>query len=409
MKKLTLVFLFYFSLLLAEQTIQRDFVPLRKGPGSYYPVETHLKQGTAYRILTPAENWIEIQADSLSGYVASPLLQKQEEKTLSRSDMVFQRTDIKVAAMGITAGIKGFAGKYSRQFAGDETFLDVYSSFKFDAEAYEKFRKETYRKINLRRVRRKIKPIPVAKNRNFTFSEQALGLGIASKIASIGLYRNPAMEDYINFVGMLLVEASDTYFQNYTFFILNDDSINAYSCPGGIVFITLGMLKAITNEAELAFVLAHEIAHVTFKHGMIEAEHRKEHLLADDLFAEMDEELEKLGKYQENETVKELEQLTVGIYETVYQGRLAEYEDEADEYAIHLMQRAAYPAEAAQAFLTRLSNYSNTSNNEHYTPAQIKSRVKNVHSYIYQNAIRSRDLIRNHRFEELVNQIRFQE
>jgi Zn-dependent protease with chaperone function len=401
MKKIIILILLSFSALGFAEVIDRDFVPLRQGAGSYYPVVIQLPKGTEYKIISPDENWVEIEAEETSGFVAAPLLLPLQKQELSRSSMIFQRRDVKVAAMGITAGIKGFAGKYSEQFGGDKNFLQAYAEFTFPTKSYEIFRKETYRNVNIKKVRRKIKSVKISQNRTFTFSEEALGLGIASKIATIGLYRNQEWEEYINFVGMLLVEASDDYFQKYTFFILADDSINAYSCPGGIVFITLGMLKAISNEAELAFVLAHEIAHVTLKHGMLEAERRKEHLLADDLFAELDEELQELGRYEENETEKEMEQLTVGIYETVYKGRLEKYENEADEYAIHLLQRAAYPQEAVGSLLTRLTNYQKTSNNEHYTPSQIKSRLQNIQKYVRNEPSKKRDIIRNTRYENL--------
>jgi uncharacterized protein YraI len=402
MKKILFASLICLVVFCSAELIQRDFVPLRQGAGSYYPVLLQLPKGTEYKIMSQDEYWVKIEVDSKTGYVAAALLQKDTVQEVSRSNMVFQRTDIKIASMGLTAGIKGFAGRYSEQFGGDKNFLVEHEKFSFDAKQYETFRRETYKNINLKRIQRKIKPSHIERNRTFTFSEQALGLGIASKIASIGLYRNPEMEEYLNFVGMLLVEASNDYYQNFTFYILNDDSINAFSCPGGIVFITRGMLKAISNEGELAFVLAHEIAHVLMKHGMIEAERRKEHLLADDLFAELDEELLESGKYRENETEKELEQLTVGIYETVYQGRLAVYENEADEYAVYLLQNAAYSAESAYSFLARLVNYNKTSNNEHYTPNQIKSRLENVRKAMNRNSVRNREIIRNNRYETII-------
>ena len=50
--------------------------------------------------------------------------------------------------------------------------------------------------------------------------------------------------------------------------ITGPDEINAFACPGGIIFITRGMLNLVQNEDELAAVLAHEIGHVTQKHGL---------------------------------------------------------------------------------------------------------------------------------------------
>jgi predicted Zn-dependent protease len=63
-----------------------------------------------------------------------------------------------------------------------------------------------------------------------------------------------------------VAEVSDRPTLNYHFAILNSQEQNAFAAPGGYIFITVGLLKTLKNEAELAGVLAHEIAHVTQKH-----------------------------------------------------------------------------------------------------------------------------------------------
>ncbi len=73
-------------------------------------------------------------------------------------------------------------------------------------------------------------------------------------------------------VGRRLVERSDAsrseYVDNYNFYLLNDpQTINACALPGGQVFITLGLLQKMTNEAQLAGVLGHEIGHVVGRHS----------------------------------------------------------------------------------------------------------------------------------------------
>ena len=63
-----------------------------------------------------------------------------------------------------------------------------------------------------------------------------------------------------------MAEVSDRPTLNYHFAILNSQEQNAFAAPGGYIFITVGLLKTLKNEAELAGVLAHEIAHVTKQH-----------------------------------------------------------------------------------------------------------------------------------------------
>lgn len=98
-------------------------------------------------------------------------------------------------------------------------------------------------------------------------------LGRAVAAAILGKYRvysNERSALYVNQVGQTVALASDRPFTygGYHFVILDTDEVNALSCPGGIIFITRGMLKKAQNEEELAAVLAHEVGHVNHKDGV---------------------------------------------------------------------------------------------------------------------------------------------
>lgn len=74
---------------------------------------------------------------------------------------------------------------------------------------------------------------------------------------------------YINVVGRNLGAQSQRPTLRWTFGVLRTtESFNAVSSPGGYVFVTLGLLRGVENEAQLAGVLAHEIAHITSKHAL---------------------------------------------------------------------------------------------------------------------------------------------
>jgi len=79
-------------------------------------------------------------------------------------------------------------------------------------------------------------------------------------------YKNEGLKRYVNLVGKSLAMNSSRDEIEFHFSVLNADFINAYSAPGGYVFITKGAIKAMRDEAELAAVLAHEVAHITRKH-----------------------------------------------------------------------------------------------------------------------------------------------
>lgn len=101
--------------------------------------------------------------------------------------------------------------------------------------------------------------------------EYYIGRGVAARILSqYKLYHHSETIRYVNHVGKTLVlnSARPCTYGGYHFAVLDTDEINAFACPGGVVFITRGMLNHCENEAELAAVLGHEIGHVTQKHGL---------------------------------------------------------------------------------------------------------------------------------------------
>ena len=100
--------------------------------------------------------------------------------------------------------------------------------------------------------------------------EKALGGAIATQVFSRfgGSYNNKSLLQYVNLVGNSVAMFSDRSNIPYHFAILNNPEPNAFAAPGGYVFITTGLLRKVKNEAELAGVLGHEIAHISQKHTL---------------------------------------------------------------------------------------------------------------------------------------------
>ena len=100
--------------------------------------------------------------------------------------------------------------------------------------------------------------------------EIVLGGGIASNILGAApLWQDKKSQRYVQQVGQWLALQTERADLPWHFAILDDNEFNAFSTPGGYVFITRGMLLAMRSEAELAGVLAHEIAHVVRKHQLL--------------------------------------------------------------------------------------------------------------------------------------------
>ena len=79
-------------------------------------------------------------------------------------------------------------------------------------------------------------------------------------------YDNQTIQNYVNTVGQRLVPNSQRSTLPYTFQVIESDQINAFATMGGFVYITTGLLKTASNEAEVAGVLGHEIGHIEGKH-----------------------------------------------------------------------------------------------------------------------------------------------
>lgn len=98
--------------------------------------------------------------------------------------------------------------------------------------------------------------------------EQAVGDSYMRQLRSVAPIMNDAeVNDYIQHLGFRLVENNPRAFdRKFSFFIINQNSINAFALPGGYIGIHTGLFNKTDNESELASVIGHEIAHVTQRH-----------------------------------------------------------------------------------------------------------------------------------------------
>jgi len=78
---------------------------------------------------------------------------------------------------------------------------------------------------------------------------------------------DPEVETYFSGLGQQIAAQSDGFDGNFTFFLINHPAINAFAAPGGFVGAHTGLILASRSESEVAAVLAHEISHVTQRHG----------------------------------------------------------------------------------------------------------------------------------------------
>jgi predicted Zn-dependent protease len=96
--------------------------------------------------------------------------------------------------------------------------------------------------------------------------EIALGKQLAEEVQrQARVVRDPLISEYVNRIGQNVARNSDAKVP-FTFYVLRDDSLNAFALPGGFVFVNSGLIEIADDETELAGALAHEIAHVAARH-----------------------------------------------------------------------------------------------------------------------------------------------
>jgi predicted Zn-dependent protease len=101
--------------------------------------------------------------------------------------------------------------------------------------------------------------------------EMAIGKQLAADVERQSkIITDPVIAEYVNRVGQNLVRNSDAKVP-FTIKVIDGEEVNAFALPGGYFFVYAGLLLKADNEAELAGVMAHEIAHVAARHGTRQA------------------------------------------------------------------------------------------------------------------------------------------
>ncbi len=185
--------------------------------------------------------------------------------------------------------------------------------------------------------------------------EYYIGRAVAAGIlSSYPLLREGSLTEYVNHVGQTVALHSDKPFtyKGYHFAILDSREINAFACPGGIIFITKGMLNAVKNEDELAAVLAHEVAHISHRDGISSIKKARWTEAATVIGS-------KAAKEYGSQDLANLVNLFEGSIDDIVKtlvvngyGKSQEYD--ADKAALAYLSKAGYNPAALKDFLNRL-------------------------------------------------------
>lgn len=114
---------------------------------------------------------------------------------------------------------------------------------------------------------------PVTGKREITLISEAQEIAMGRQADAevrreMGLYDNPELQRYVADIGYSLAQLSHRPNLPWQFAVVDHPAVNAFALPGGFIYITRGILPYLADEAELAGVLGHEIAHVTARHSV---------------------------------------------------------------------------------------------------------------------------------------------
>jgi beta-barrel assembly-enhancing protease len=156
------------------------------------------------------------------------------------------------------------------------------------------------------------------------------------------VYQNARATEYLNEMGQTIATVSDLpeTFGGYHFLILDSDEINAFAAPGGLIFVTRGLLRCCKSEDAAAAVLAHEIGHVEHRHGLNAIKKSR-------ITTAVTTGLLEAGKSLTNAQVAELTNVFEGSIHDITStlinsGYSRAFEKQADLGAVQILKRAGY-------------------------------------------------------------------
>jgi beta-barrel assembly-enhancing protease len=172
--------------------------------------------------------------------------------------------------------------------------------------------------------------------------ERRIGEAVSARVRQrFGVVQSEDVHKYVTLVGTLVAQQSERPQLRWAFIVLDTDGVNAFASPGGLIHITRGALGLISNEAELAGVLAHEIGHVAHKHTVNALRKNK------------------AVQYGTNETLSDrsllLDRLANKAYEMVLENAFDRGDElDADKQSVQLSQKVGYAPASLAGFLARL-------------------------------------------------------
>lgn len=220
---------------------------------------------------------------------------------------------------------------------------------------------------------------------------QAIALQVISRYGEV--VNNPALTTYVNLVGRSVANTCDRPGIPYRFAVLNHDSLNAFAAPAGYIFVTKGLVNAAKNEAELAAVLGHEIAHVSTKHILSIIQRSKQIAGVTEGGLEYFKQDPSKFKGVIDEALKKL----------LDEGLDRDKELEADRLGVVFAARAGYDPTAYAALLARMRTIKGDDLALFKSHPNFSERITVIQELVAQQGLKSNGVLLAERFTKSVN------
>lgn len=179
--------------------------------------------------------------------------------------------------------------------------------------------------------------------------------------------KNEVLNRYVNLTGLALTLHSDRPYTygGYHFAVIQSGDINAFSCSAGTTLLSKGLIDIIESEDELAAILAHEIAHITYRDSIA-------HILLPEIRPEGEEDTIRARDL--------LDKASTGVYDTVLgtgYGRSVELS--ADRKAVEILLSTGYDPNALTDILRKINNRNKSKDNRAgYTHPSLDERIHSL-------------------------------
>ncbi len=356
------VFLFVlipFSFAVAEEVkIQSYKVPVRKGPGWYYPVLYELKRGDTLEILVKSRLWYKVRgASGKVGYASARSInysagRGRGQKSLSKGSVIKARRGpsrpMMVAALRGVADMGLFPRKYAEKHGLDPAEIESLMESPFGAEEYKSFKEPLTPAAS---------GVSGLADTDIPETDREVGAAITMRLLSVmPPSRDVRLRKYVSMVGSMVQEQTPVYDVPFVFIVLQSSKVNSFSAPGGFIFITTGALEAMDSEAELAGVLSHEVVHVLMRHGMEEIDRQGARIKSAGMMDDLDKELDMRGMDKGDEQVMEdMEDMADQMFEQMVGGRKIDDEDQSDKVGTRLLSSTGYAPAGLRNFIVKTS------------------------------------------------------